>query len=435
MVIVSTLGFVSCGGGGGGGATTGVKGFITDMNDAPLKDVVVYNGTTEVKTDASGAYSLPIDAGEKSVSAALANYVLTTKVVTIVDGACTQQDMKLIKVSTTATFDAGDGKTVKDAGAEVKFPKDAYKNADGTKYSGKVTVGVTYNTISTKKGAEAFPGNLLGQETGGDTKVLQSFGFIAVDLKGADGKDLDLDGKATIKYPWNPADGAKVTGDTIPLWHFDIDKGIWIEEGTATYDATSGMFIGEVSHFSTWNLDAKTAGGTIKGCTQDENGAVLTKAIVYVRTAGWTKSIVNDDPTGCFTLINAPSGTNIAVQAMYGTKMSNEKNGTLTSGATWNLGILKLDKSSTAQIVEVVGRLLDTNASSVHYGVVAPIPDPGNNDECFTNEQGYFDCVFIREDRTMINIIGATKGNDNFDINKTFLSNKSLTDFGTIIVN
>ncbi len=433
MVVVGMLGFVGCGG-GGGGAVTGVQGTITDMNNAPLKDVEVYSGTTTTTTDAAGAYTLSIGAGDKSVSARLANYVLTTKIVTVVANITTEQDMKLVKVSTTVTFAAADGKTVNDAGAEVVFPKDAYKLADGSKYTGQVTVGVTYNRASTAKGAEAFPGNFLGQEVGGDTKVLQSYGFIAVDLRSADGKALDLDGaKATIKYPWDPTDGVKVDGDTIPLWHFDVDSGTWKEEGQATYDAASGMFIGEVGHFSTWNLDAKSGGGTIKGCVQDASGAVSTKALVYVRTAGWHKTIVNNDPTGCFELINAPSGTIVSVQAMYDEKMSTEKVSTFTAGATWDLGILKLDQASASQLVEVKGRLVDVNGVAVGWGIFVPIPNlTGNDDECFMDHyagNGYFDCAFVRGAYTGITVSSGT-----FEANYTLETQQSLTDLGNVIV-
>jgi len=433
MVVVGMLGFISCGG-GGGGAVTGVQGIITDMNNVPLKDVEVYSGTTTTATNAAGAYTLSINAGDKSVSARLANYVLTTKIVTVVANAYAEQDMKLVKVSTTATFDAGAGKTVNDAGAEVVFPKDAYKLADGSKYIGEVTVGVTYNRVTTEKGAEAFPGNFLGQEASGDTKVLQSYGFIAVDLRSADGKALDLDGaKATIKYPWDPADGVKVDGDIIPLWHFDVDSGTWKEEGQATYDAASGMFIGEVGHFSTWNLDAKSGGGTIRGCVQDANGAVSTKALVYVRTAGWHKTIVNNDSTGCFELINAPSGTAVSIQAMYGEKMSAEKVNTLTAGAIWDLGVMKLDQASASQLVEVKGRLVDVNGSAVGWGIFVPIPNnTGYDDECFMEHgvgTGYFDCAFVRGAYTGITVSSGT-----FEANYTLETQQSLTDLGNVIV-
>ena len=439
MVVVGVLGFVGCGGGGGGGAVTGVKGIITDMNDAPLKDVEVYSGTTTTTTNTAGAYTLSIDAGDKSVSAKLANYVLTTKIISVVANTYAEQDMKLVKVSTTATFDVGVGKTVNDAGAEVIFPKDSYKLADGSKYSGKVTVGVTYNRASTAKGAEAFPGNFLGQETGGDTKVLQSYGFIAVELKSADGKALDLDGaKATIKYPWDPADGVKVDGDIIPLWHFDVDSGTWKEEGKATYDAASGMFIGEVSHFSTWNLDAKSGGGTIKGCVQDASGAVSTKSIVYVKADGWHKTIINNDPTGCFKLINAPSGSVVFVQAIYGDKMSAEKNNTLTAGATWDLGVIKLDQVSTAQMVELKGRLVDINGSAIPWGVIVPMPNAtGYDDECMLEHHasnGYFECTFIRGSYTYVTVHTGTASVPSFDKNYTLETKQSLTDLGNVVV-
>jgi hypothetical protein len=51
--------------------------------------------------------------------------------------------------------------------------------------------------------------------------------------------------------------------ETIPLWSFDEQKGIWIEEGVATREGN--VYVGTVSHFSWVNLDDPKRIVTLKG--------------------------------------------------------------------------------------------------------------------------------------------------------------------------
>ena len=76
----------------------------------------------------------------------------------------------------------------------------------------------------------------------------------AVELTGAAGEKLQLaPGKpATITMPMSSPLLAHAPG-TIPLWHFDEAKGVWMEEGSAT--KKGNVYIGTVSHFSFWNCD------------------------------------------------------------------------------------------------------------------------------------------------------------------------------------
>ena len=46
---------------------------------------------------------------------------------------------------------------------------------------------------------------------------------------------------------------------TIPLFHYDDDKGLWIEDGTLT--RSGDAYVGEVTHFSVFNADTVFPGG------------------------------------------------------------------------------------------------------------------------------------------------------------------------------
>lgn len=76
----------------------------------------------------------------------------------------------------------------------------------------------------------------------------------AVELTGASGEKLQLAPRkpATITMPMDASVLAHAPA-SIPLWHFDEAKGIWVEEGSAT--KKGNVYTGSVSHFSFWNFD------------------------------------------------------------------------------------------------------------------------------------------------------------------------------------
>ena len=49
----------------------------------------------------------------------------------------------------------------------------------------------------------------------------------------------------------------KPDGKSIPLWSFDTETGLWIEEGTVIIGSRSGKDRGraDLEHFSWWNID------------------------------------------------------------------------------------------------------------------------------------------------------------------------------------
>ena len=107
-----------------------------------------------------------------------------------------------------------------------------------------------------------MPGNLQGirsvQESTDlqiEEVALQSFGMINVSLQDENGGPLNiLDGwNATIRVAI-PDDIAADAPDQIPLWSYNDQFGIWIEDGTA--NKVNGQYIGQVSHFSWGNCDA-----------------------------------------------------------------------------------------------------------------------------------------------------------------------------------
>lgn len=121
--------------------------------------------------------------------------------------------------------------------------------------SGNVNVAVSTIDIFSPN---AMPGDYSVRREGRESGFLISYGAGFIDIY--DGKDryqLKKGASATITIP---VDGSQlVYGDSIPssipLYLFDEKAGAWVDHGRATLSVDKTLYIGEVRHFSTFNVD------------------------------------------------------------------------------------------------------------------------------------------------------------------------------------
>lgn len=177
---------------------------------------------------------------------------------------------------------------------------------DGSAYEGPVRVSNKYLDPDELGFLSSAPGNLLAINTNNEYQQLASFGMYMIELRDLEGNDLTIpEGSfATITFPI--ADVHKdLAIDEIPLWYFDEEKGVWIEDGIATR-SSEDSFEAKVSHFTWWNCDLpydfvevcfvfldnegeptpglevefKKDGATFGYAITDENGMILGKVPV-----------------------------------------------------------------------------------------------------------------------------------------------------------
>ncbi len=90
--------------------------------------------------------------------------------------------------------------------------------------------------------------------------LLKSFGMMEVKIvelnSGEEIHDLNEPAMIQQKVPDALVDSVN-DGDTIPMWHFDVEKNLWIEEGLGeVFDNDGTLWTrAEVTHFSWWNWD------------------------------------------------------------------------------------------------------------------------------------------------------------------------------------
>jgi len=165
---------------------------------------------------------------------------------------------------------------------------------------------------------DQLPGDLTGIGKDGKPVRLSSYGAVSVSLKDMAGKPLNLaKGKSAVIHL--PIDGNLVAGspNTIKLWSFDENKGVWIEEGVATKDGNA--YVGKVTHFSAVNMDLDSTTGA---CTRIKvDTTVFPDFLLHITSP--TLSLPNghqdqlvSDPSGLSVVGREPQNTQFTFE-MY----------------------------------------------------------------------------------------------------------------------
>src|SRR5690606_23695795 len=112
--------------------------------------------------------------------------------------------------------------------------------------------------------------------------VLGTAGMFGVELRSEQGQKLSVREGKKVKFVVPAASNA--TPQNVPLWHFDDNRGYWIEEGEATL--VDGSYVGEVSHFSFWNIDVPYPLIELCGSVLSQNEKPITGITLVIDAGG-----------------------------------------------------------------------------------------------------------------------------------------------------
>lgn len=322
----------ACSGGGGDPAappppppplaTGGISGVVASSatGDA-LAGVAVAAGGKSTTTAADGSYTLadvPVGNGIVPVSFTRDGFAPGTATVTLSAGVTVRASPRLVPVAVSQTFAAASGATVAvpNSPAQVVLPSGGFVTAAGAAFSGNVTARVT--PIDPAADPASMPGDFRAAAPGGAApRAIESFGALNVTLTDGAGNRLNLASgrSATIRIPVSTRSAAVPA--TIPLYWFNEQTGLWVEEGTATLAGTAPnqYYEGTVNHFTTWNADRPQETIFVRGCVQDNAG---------VRVGGVTVMSVGVDYSGRADAITDAAGNFVlpmrrdGIAAVYG---------------------------------------------------------------------------------------------------------------------
>ncbi|MEM9918398.1 MAG: hypothetical protein AAF990_09905 [Bacteroidota bacterium] len=280
---------------------------------------------------------------------------------------------KLIRAEEVGTFEAGAGGQVTLAdGGQIDFEADAVVTSTGAAYNGVVSVAATWLDPTAADLQERMPGDLTARNEDGNLRTLETFGMLGVELTGANGERLNLgnDKEAELVFPI-PNSLTSVAPAEIPLWHFDEEAGLWIEEGKATLE--NGRYIGKVSHFSFWNCDVPyplvelcatlTAANTVAGGDSLEGFKVVIISENNGSRCGFT------DSNGRFCG-KVPQGETLRLELVddCGNVYFSQTIGPFNQNT--DLGTIVVDDEPGVSFLTIEGSLVDCNNAPIDNGVV-----------------------------------------------------------------
>jgi outer membrane protein assembly factor BamB len=239
-------------GGGSADYTIHIQGSVLAEDGSFIAGATVaFDGETVI-TDSRGVFQLrnvSAREGRNFVKVTKTGYYPSGKNIYVIDNEAVSMKLRLMPRLQTGTFQGASGGTITTAdGMSVSIPAGAFEG----NYQGEVRVFTRYVDPTQVVTGELIPG-LEAQNANGDLGILRSYGMGQFEFEDQSGNLLDLaEGQIANLIMPIPAD-VQGAPPTIPLWYFDDEMGIWIEEGTATLNGN--VYEGEVSHFTFWNCD------------------------------------------------------------------------------------------------------------------------------------------------------------------------------------
>ncbi len=301
-----------------------LKGKAFDAAGNPLAGVTVSTGVMTVTTGADGSFTFSraaVVSGRAVVKFEKKGYFSVTR-----SGVkANEMNLEVVlrakggKNTVSITFNASESKTVEAGGMKATVPANGLVKEDGSAYSGIVNAEMLYLDPNDADFAEAMPGGDLAaiRDDGSEVQLI-SWGMSEISFTDNAGNPLQLkeDETSTLTFPI-PAGMESNPPATIPLWYFDDEKGIWIEEGIATYNGS--VYEGEIKHFSWHNLDVPVERVIIKGKVTDCDG----KPVQYVKVTarqiigfnGYNQGVGITGSNGEYT-IYAPANTELELTVL-----------------------------------------------------------------------------------------------------------------------
>jgi len=226
-----------------------------------------------------------------------------------------------------------DGQT-ESVNSNIDIPAGILEDKAGDTYYGTVVVRLETSDITTDAGKILFPGAFEGVNADGETVLFGSYGMISLLLEDDAGSGLSIEEGSTMTLIFDAVPSLE-EHSTIPLWYYDYDQGLWIEEGYAELQA-DGTYRGEISHLGTWSLNVplEDAPGIYQGSIAYQNENTAKDIRVYAVGPNWISADLSTDMDGAFKLKVLP-GNSFQLRAYdYKLKYGARYNGTISAIAS-----------------------------------------------------------------------------------------------------
>lgn len=233
---------------------TDVDGLVTDQNDQAIEGAIIWMGQAFNETDQNGYFQISGDGNADGTYLRIEKEGYFDGYGVITPSSIGQAHVRftLIEKNPIETYHSSENKVVQLENSSIALKANSYQYEDGSLYEGDVTIYSTYIDPTLANFQAVMPGDLIAIGEDQEVVELRSFGMLHVELFDDQNKPLQINKAATIQVEI-PESLRNDAPSDIPLWYFDEQTGIWIEEGFATDQG--GYYEGEVDHFTLWNCD------------------------------------------------------------------------------------------------------------------------------------------------------------------------------------
>ena len=158
----------------------------------------------------------------------------------------------------------------------------------------------------TAEGRDAFPGAFKGINTNGVLVPFVSYGLASLELEDESGASLNVSENITLVLP----SVTETTENILPLWYYDYDQGLWIEEGYAERQS-DGTYRADISHPGTWSLSQaiEEEVGIYHGRIVSVSRLAMSDVRVYAVGENWIGSDLTTDENGMFEIEVIPDSS------------------------------------------------------------------------------------------------------------------------------
>ena len=216
------------------------------------------------------------------------------------------------------------------SGSHIDIPDSVYTDTEGNLYTGTVTASLEFRDVTTNEGKALFTGSFEGININGELVPFVSYGFISLSFKDANGNALKLtsDSGATLTFDAVPSLEEQ---NIIPLWYYDYEQGLWIEEGYAELQADN-TYKGDISHSGTWSLNKpiETDPGIYRGRILNEDGSPISDVRLQAIGNNWISNDLSTDEDGVFEIVVIP-GEDFKLKAYHYEDKYGAESGTISA--------------------------------------------------------------------------------------------------------
>ncbi|MGG5208837.1 carboxypeptidase-like regulatory domain-containing protein [Chryseobacterium sp. MIQD13] len=356
------------------------QGVVLDTGGNPVTGATVTIGSSTAQTNFKGFFTFKnaeVKENFALVKVTKSGFVYGSRVMVPTSGI-NRVNIMMIPATTTASINSGATSTVSlPNGTKVKFDG-SFKDAGGNAYSGSVNVALYNLAPSNQYLTELMPGSLLATNSGGNARIMETFGMVHVQLTGSSGQKLQIANGHTAEMTV-PIDASQTSAspNTIPLWSYDENTGMWKEEGSAV--KVGNTYVGTVSHFSWWNCDAQFPQAILKVTVKNPAGLPMVNTKVSLKRSSQTYETYGmTDNMGTVTgIIPANETLILKVYDICNTVVHTSSVAPVIAGTTTTLPDITVTSTGNQYIIQ--GNLKTCANTDVTDGYVLLRPASGTN--------------------------------------------------------